>query len=255
MNAVAGHFGEWIQGRLGLDGSIALITVACPALTVRVDPEGQALFSADQVRRFLDHLGLPVPDLTTVKCDMPIGGGAGASTACLVALARAAGFCGSAQELAGACLHIEGASDPLMFAAPDQLLWASRQGRVVRHLPAPPRAEIVGGFWGAPQRTDHKDSLFPDVSDLAEAWETAQDLSVAAALASQSAQRCDVLRQARSPLTKLIPQTGALGELRAHTGSARGLIFAPGTVPDGVERHLKQLGLTDVLRFQTGGSQ
>ena len=35
MAEVAGHFGEWIQGRLGPDGPLALVTVACPALSVR----------------------------------------------------------------------------------------------------------------------------------------------------------------------------------------------------------------------------
>lgn len=32
---VAGHFGELVQGRLGPDGPVALITLPCPALTVQ----------------------------------------------------------------------------------------------------------------------------------------------------------------------------------------------------------------------------
>ena len=39
---------------------------------------------------------------------------------------------------------------------------------------------------------------------------------------------------------------GALGHLRAHTGSARGLIFAPGTAPAGVADALRAAGLAQV---------
>ena len=43
MIEVRGHFGEWLQGRLGPGGPLALVTVACPALAVRpIPPEGSA---------------------------------------------------------------------------------------------------------------------------------------------------------------------------------------------------------------------
>ncbi|TCP38104.1 hypothetical protein EV662_12129, partial [Rhodovulum marinum] len=32
---VAGHFGEFLQGRLGPDGPVVLVTLPCPALAVR----------------------------------------------------------------------------------------------------------------------------------------------------------------------------------------------------------------------------
>ena len=36
MTCVPGHFGEWLQGRLGPDGPLALVTLACPDRGVRV---------------------------------------------------------------------------------------------------------------------------------------------------------------------------------------------------------------------------
>jgi len=31
---VAGHFGEWLQGRLGAEGPVGLVTLACAAVRV-----------------------------------------------------------------------------------------------------------------------------------------------------------------------------------------------------------------------------
>ncbi len=52
------------------------------------------------------------------------GGGAGSSTAGLVALARALGFSGTPDDLARLCVAIEAASDPLMFPHAERLLFA-----------------------------------------------------------------------------------------------------------------------------------
>ena len=97
---VAGHFGEWLQGRLGPGGPVVLVTLPCPALavTVRWEPAttlsiggpSACVLPAETARRLLDALGL-AGGRVTVAADMPAGGGAGASTAALVALARAAG--------------------------------------------------------------------------------------------------------------------------------------------------------------------
>ena len=35
MPFVAGHFGEWLQGRLGPDGPVALVTLPCPVRACR----------------------------------------------------------------------------------------------------------------------------------------------------------------------------------------------------------------------------
>ncbi|ETX28282.1 hypothetical protein RISW2_09185, partial [Roseivivax isoporae LMG 25204] len=152
---VAGHFGEWLQGRLGPAGPLALVTLACPALAVRATwSERAGPFAIDQdpcvidagrARAFLAALGLPAAGRVTLRAAMPPGGGAGASTATLVALARAAGFDGPTAALAAACLAAEGATDPLMQPQPDAHLWAPRAARCLGALPPPPAADIVGG--------------------------------------------------------------------------------------------------------------
>lgn len=258
---VAGHFGEWLQGRLGPDGPVVLITLPCPALTVRAShPENRAprgVFTDDRLRGFLSRLDLPAATLPDLTCGMPPGAGAGASTATLVAVARWAGFVGPPEDLARACLATEGATDPLMWPAPDRLLWASREGRVVRRMPPPPPSEILGGFWGAPTVTDPADRQFADISDLVEDWARAAadaDLGRLAGLASLSCDRSTALRGPGDPTANLARELGALGYLRAHTGSARGLIFAPGTAPDNGAAALRHAGLTGVLRFRTAAS-
>jgi hypothetical protein len=176
------------------------------------------------------------------------------STAALVALARAAGA--PAQGIAPACLAAEGAVDPLMLDAPDRVLWASRSARVLADMPPPPRAEIVGGFWGPPETTDPADSLFPSVDDLIAAWAQGPDLAEAARIASLSAERCTALRgPADDPTPGLVARLGALGWARAHTGSARAFLYPPGGAPDGAEEALLSAGYSHVLRFTTGGRE
>lgn len=256
---VPGHFGEWIQGRLGPLGPVALITMACPVLRARAPGtklKARDFLDAAQLDAFAADLGISAPDWPDLDCDMPLGAGAGASTACLAAAARALGFGGPPEVLARACLTVEGASDPLMFDAPDRLLWASRRAEVLRVLPAPPEAEIVGGLWGAPQRTDPRDSAFADIVDLADFWAEAAargDLAAIAGIATESARRCTSLRGPADPMDDLARDLGALGVARAHTGSVRALIFAPGKAADTVEAALREAGLSHVLRFRTGG--
>lgn len=255
--SVSGHFGEWLQGRYGPDGPVALVTMPCPALRVTTPGDAPALFPQTELCRFADALGI-APHFPGTARALPVGAGAGASTATLVALARAAGFEGTAEALARACLAIEGASDPLMFDQPDTLLWASREGRVLRQLPAIPACEIVGGFFGPAVRTDAQDSDYDDIRDLVDAWAEAaarSDLGRLAALASASARRCTRRRgPTGDPTADLARELGALGWQRAHTGSARGLIFAPGTVPAHAEAMLTAAGLRHVLHFGTGGA-
>ncbi|MBE9638648.1 propanediol utilization protein [Salipiger mangrovisoli] len=258
--SVAGHFGEWLQGRLGPQGPVALVTVRCPALHVRVPGPDPLPFDERQLDAFACQLGIPVCAPGAAR-NFPLGGGAGGSTATLVALARAAGFAGGAARLAEACLVVEGASDPLMFPRPDTLLWASREGRVLGRFAPPPACAILGGFWGAPIPTDPDDSNFDDISDLAADWgeatETA-DLARCAALASASADRCRDRRDGADgpadPTPDLARDLGALGWLRAHTGSARGLVFSPGTLPRTGASVLAEAGLQGVINFGTGGT-
>ncbi|WP_226629065.1 propanediol utilization protein [Alloyangia pacifica] len=258
---VEGHFGEWLQGRMGATGPVALVTVRCPPLRVRAPGADDPPFSRDQLAHFAAQLGSPA-QFPGATCNAPLGGGAGASTATLIALARAAGITASAEALAAACLAVEGASDPLMFPQPDTLLWASREGRILRRMPPPPTCQILGGFWGRPHRTDPGDMDFDDITDLAAAWAEAvqlRDLRRCATLASTSAQRCTERRGpppylTPDPTPDLARDLGALGWLRAHTGSARGLIFAPGTVPRDGAGALAEAEFSGVISFRTGGA-
>lgn len=262
QHRVTGHFGEWLQGRLGPSGPVVLITLPCPALYVtaewledgefRLCQQGPMILPEARARKFLSMLGLSCAGQYRLAANMPAGGGAGSSTAALLALARAAGHDG--EGLAAACIAAEGASDPLMLDTPDAVLWAPREGKVLATLAPPPVFEIVGGFLGPPERTDPEDQRFPDITDLVAAWISAKgDRRELARIASLSAVRTTVLRGPEGdPMPALAERLGALGHVRAHTGSARGLLFAPGAVPQGVEAALEKTGLANVLRFQTG---
>lgn len=258
---VSGHFGEWLQGRLGPGGPVVLVTVACAALNVRIGfGSAPSIFSPQQLDRFWETLGLAPTAVPALVYDMPLGAGCGASTATLISYARHAGFDGPVDRLIKACLAVEGASDPLMWPEPDSLLWASREGRIVTRFKRPPSCTILGGFWGAPQRTNPADSNFADISDLVDAWETHADagnLAGLASLASQSARRCTARHGAQGPadpLPDLAKSLGALGHLRAHTGSARGLVFPPGSAPEYGRAALTEAGLTEAFTFLAGAS-
>lgn len=263
---VTGHFGEWLQGRMGPDGAVALVTLTCPVLGVEVDIADGALDIVSDVPvldtarliRFLEALGVPVRGRFTLRTGMIPGAGAGASTAVLVAIARAVlGPEAKPGRVAAACLAAEGASDPLMLAHPDRAIWASRQAKALITTGPLPKAEIVGGFWGDPLRTDPGDADFPDISDLIDAWQTAVrggDLAKMARLSARSARRTTGRRgPVGDPVEQVAHDLGALGFARAHTGSARAVIFAPGAVPRQAGAVASEAGLTGVIRFRTGG--
>ena len=260
---LSGHFGEWMQGRLGPGGPVVLITLPCAVLgvTAWTDAGAQGLLGAGldaphgaaAAARFIADLGLDLPHGVRVQAAAEAGLGTGVSTASLLALARLARWRGPASVLARACLRAEGASDPLMSRNPERLLWASRQGRALARLPALPAYEVIGGFFGPPQVTDPSDSAFPDIADLVAAWRRTRDLAGFAALASLSARRClDLRGPAQDPTAALANSLGAPGWIIAHTGAARGLIFAPGRVPDHAAQALRDAGLRGILQFGGG---
>ncbi len=264
---VAGHFGELLQGRLG--PQVALITLPCPALAVEgwlqpgpglaLHGAGQRLMTPERARRFLHRLGAGLRGRVVLRAAMPAGGGAGASTAALVALARLAGADGDPRALARACIAAEGASDPLMFAAPERLLWASRSGQVLATLPPLPRLAVIGGFWGPDRRTEPGDHDFPAIGDLIGPWQAAAAAGDGVALARLAS--CSALRtlEARGPAGDPTPalarDLGAAGFVIAHTGSARALLFLPGRIPDGAAAALRRAGFRAMLRFDTQGER
>ena len=267
--SVAGHFGELMQGRLGANGPLALISLPCPDLCLHATAmpaqglsihsrSGAPIVTPARARAFLAQLNLRLNAKVTLAPQMPVGAGAGASTAALACLARLAGWRGDDLALARACVASEGASDPLMLRGPAQILWASREGRVLARLPALPAFDILGGFWGDGRRTDPADLHFPDISALLTGWEQAaklQDLAAIAKLATISAQATLALRNVQNdPTAALAARLGALGYLIAHTGSARGLIFARNTVPQNGRAALRAAGLSRPLIFGYRGA-
>ncbi|MCC5963273.1 MAG: propanediol utilization protein [Rhodobacteraceae bacterium] len=263
MNSVrvAGHCGEWLQGRLGPSGPVVLVTLPCNALGVRGwqrDAAGLRLSGAGismlRAQHFLRRLGLGMRGRVLLRASAPPGLGAGMSTAQLVALARLAGWQGDPLALARACVACEGASDPLMFPAPERMLWASRAGRIVQPMPALPQHDVLAGFLGGPVPTDPHDNDFADISDLVDDWSRAQTLPAFAAMASESAARCLRHRGPADDATaRLARDSGALGWAIAHTGAARALIFAPGQIPADAPATMRRAGFRSVMRFRGGG--
>lgn len=259
---VPGHFGELLQGRLGPDGPVALLTLPCPALRLygqwspgafALFQPGQPILQPAQVVQLLRLLDLPVTGQFTLRAEMPLGGGAGSSTAALVAIARLAGHPrAEARALAAATVAVEGASDPLMFRDPARLIWASRQARILTMLPALPRFDVLGGFFGPAVRTDPRDDRFADIADLAAALPLAiRSAAALAELASESAQRSLIRRSAdHDPTAALARDLGALGIAIAHTGPARALLFAPGTAPVHAKSALIEAGFRRLTAFR-----
>ncbi|WP_301920094.1 propanediol utilization protein [Albidovulum sp.] len=266
---VAGHLGEFLQGRIGPEGPVALVTLPCPSLALQawyrpgpgltIHGSGQRLITPERARRFLARLDRRLSGHVKLRAAMPAGGGAGASTAALVALARLAGVAPAPEPLASACVAAEGASDPLMFPHPEQLLWASREGRVLGTFPPLPRMDVIGGFLGPVRRTDAGDGNFPDIADLIGPWGRAASTGRAetlAEIASLSASRTLALRGPRGdPTAALARELGAMGFAMGHTGSARALLFVPGRIAPNAAAALRAAGMTGIVRFRVGVRQ
>lgn len=271
-HAVMGHFGELVQGRLGQDGPVVAITLPCPALAVRAayrpggsfrlrsaGPSPLDAARAVSLLRALD--GGSAEGCLALSADMPPGGGAGSSTAAILATAIA--YAASRridlhapEQLARICVGIEGATDPLMFADPATLLWAPRIAEALGRLPPLPEIEVVGGFFGPGVRTDPTDVRFADVADLVAAWPSAcasGNPRGIAALATASAERNAVLRGGPdiAHIGKIGKVFGALGIVAAHTGSALGLIFVPDHPGCGAAgKEMTAAGFEGVVRFR-----
>lgn len=259
---VAGHLGEFLQGRV--NGEVVLITLPAPVLAVtarwRPGPSAllppRSLLPRSDLRALFAKARQPLRGTLRITSDMPPGGGAGASTAALLAVAGALGL-GADPRLAQLCLTLEGAVDPLMLPEPGQVLWASRKAEVRAQLGPVPSFDVVGGFHGAPRRTRPQDEHFADVSDLVADWRAAgTDRIRLASLATESGRRNLALRggMALEPVLEIARSCGALGLATAHTGSARALLFAPGEGDQArAARLLKVAGVRGVVAFRTPG--
>ena len=118
---------------------------------------------------------------------------------------------------------------------PGRLLWAPRAGSPAGGPPAAAGVRVVGGFLGPGRRTDPADLDFADIADLVAAWPPAAcrgDLATLAALATESARRNARRRGPDlAPILAAADATARSGIVAAHTGSALGLLFAPGRSP------------------------
>lgn len=256
------HFGEWLQGRMGPEGPVALVTLLPRNLYLQATRHPAPRLSAQlhgaggtglDLSRFLRDLGLPRRDRFILRPPVPAGMGAGISTASLLAIARLAGFRGPPEILARACIAAEGASDPLMFPFPDRLLWASRQGRILAHLPPPPRMQLLAGLYGPARPTRAEDSDYDDISDLVASWRAAPGAATCAALAGESARRCLARRgPADDPTGLLARALGAEGWAISHSGAARALIFARSPIPRHASRLAREAGWRDIRHLTTG---
>ncbi len=95
------------------------------------------------------------------------------------------------------------------------------------------------------------EEALPSTDDWAAATE-AGDLSCVDAFASDSARRRTARPGPCDPMADLARDLGASAMARAHTNSARGLIFAPGTNPQCGPSALQEAGLKTILSFETG---
>lgn len=247
---VCGHFGEYLQGRLGPNGPLGLITVPCRKTGLEARLQCGHAPGTRPAGDFLKALGIRGGAGISVSPLSPPGAGTGISTATLIAAARLHGWTGDPDRLMSACVRTEGASDPLAFAHPERLLWASREGRVLQRMPVLPPHHIIGGYLGAPCFTDPADMMFPDVSDIVASWQKTRALEGFGELASESARRCLRLRgPADDPTERLAQSLGAVGFIIAHTGSARGLMFRKGTLPAQAVCALKAAGFVGIIGF------
>ena len=267
MARASGHFGEWLQGKLGPKGPIVLISVPCNKFWVQVSWASTSTFqytdplpalSLERAKTVLKAFGISMDGSIQARSNIEAGAGLGASTASLLALAKAVSNQDlGAADLARTLVSIEGASDPLMYPDFDRLLWASREAKIIDHFPAPPQFEVLGGCWGRPSATDPKDQNFPEIGDLIEDWHEAagrNDAERIASLATESFRRTSELRtSALDPSEDLARSLGALGIIRAHTGSARGFLFKPGTAPSSGLHQLQEAGYSSTVQFLTGG--
>ena len=263
---ITGHIGELLQGRLGLDGPVALITLPCPELALEVSQHPgplelvqpqKAVISVTDMRRLLTLLDSPPQGRFTFRAKMPVGAGAGASTAAILAVIKLVRPDLPRSEAERICLAVEGASDPLLAQRPERVLWASRQARVLDQMPPLPRMRVIGGFFGQAQPTDPGDEHFPDISDLVTAWpEACQSAADCARLASISASRTRALRrEGAGDLAALAEASGALGFSIAHTGSAQCLLFDTERDRAPVASKLSQMGWRYVQDFVIGGRE
>ncbi len=268
---IPGHFGEFLQGRLGPDGPVVVVSAPSPDTGVTLtqdlsrapgfDATLTACLPGRDLRRLCDlaRLSDPVGRLFAQTTHAP-GLGTGVSTSIRLAFLRLLGSHRlSPADEAEILLKCEGASDPLMHPRPETHLWASRAAQTLRRLPPVNGIEVVGGIIAPPCATDPEDSNFADISDLIDLWPdavTSGDMHAIGALTTQSAFRNAQHRGGPdlSGLMQAANATNAAGILLAHTGGLAGLIYASGQTPPAALPAVQVAGLSDIRPIRIGST-
>ncbi len=246
-----GHCGELLQGRLGPDGPVALVTLPWPDLVsrawfapaqsapllVRVRGPGEhepdvAKRAARAAQAALGRAG--IGGRLVLSNPAPVGGGAGSSSMDALISIRAVAAAFGARfepEWEAALAHrAEGAVDPLMYDAP--VLFASRQARKIALLPPAPKLLAVGGFDGPSRQTAAASPSDLDVTELATRLArafAARDLREIGAVATASAEADQALHPKPhwAEIKALAVEVRALGVAASHSGPAVALLLPP----------------------------
>ena len=261
---VGGHFGEFLQGVLPGDGTVALVTCPCPLFWSRAvldlcdvpfrgDGAGpKALRAASLV---FSAFRIAPRGVLKVRGNAPPGTGVGSSTtdvlAAIRAVARCLGRTLEPTEEAALCVEAEGASDPLMFPE-SNALFAPRAGRILREFPKLPAMRIVGGFHGLARETMTVVRPATDLSLFLERFAHAclhDDLETIARLSTLSAMSSGRDESTLRLLDAARNYGEILGMLVAHTGSAAGLILPAGSTTAECATFLRRHGFQRISSF------
>lgn len=195
-----------------------------------------------KVRTLLQQHYPNIAGKITIRSRTPSGVGFGRSTMDILAVLRAIDPDLSPKRESDIVVSVEGACDPLMYDVNHLPLYEPRTGKLHRYIGRMPDHVLIGGY------TDQTaDPLaytnWPDVTDLVD--ELAPDLKTIARIATESAIRGQqvVYNPYLNHMIDAAQELGALGVVRAHTGSALGWIFAPGTIIPDISKYLNQISL------------
>lgn len=178
-----------------------------------------------------------------LKSNTPSGVGYGRSTMDVLGALRLVAPGLPPQKEVQHVLAAEGACDPLMYDMTQLPVFEPRTGVLVRYLGQLPPHILIGGHTVHTfDPLEHTD--WPDVGDLLARMSS--DLPTLAAIATESARRAQsvIWNCHLEDMIEAGAALGALGVVRAHTGSALGWIFPPDSkVPTAVQT-LQEIGLT-----------
>ena len=262
---VNGHFGEFIQGKLGVNEPLVLVTIPSRFYKVQVTytkgsfevvQNGTSFYNRTVVSELAKLANARLNGRITICLSMPEACGLGSSTATRVGILRAIRPSISVNSIVSICLKHERASDPIMYKSPERLLWAPREGKIIEKLPRLPKISCVGGLFGLPLKTNPLDNNFPIIKDLVDKWKRTNmtDKNFAEICAESSERTISIRKLSNDPIRKIAKEIGALGFSIAHTGNVRNFIFPYESIPSIAEKTLASYGFKNVHRFSLGSN-